>query len=476
MDMNQPPLVIDLDGTLSNSDISIESALNFARSHPARILDMLLWLIQGRAYLKEKLAAKAAIDAGDIPYNSRVIALIGEERAKGRSIALATASHVTYARQIADHLGLFDRVFATEGNINLSAGNKRDRLVREFGEGGFDYAGNSRKDLPVWKAARRAYVVDPELGVEVRARAQGNVERVIASPPIPVKIWTKALRCHQWIKNLLVFVPLLASHRLHETGLIVDGVVAFVLFCLCSSSVYLLNDLFDLEYDRAHATKSSRPLASGALPIKTAIFTVLGLLLLAFAGALLFLPASFALTLGGYYILTLAYSVFLKNLMIVDVIALALFYTLRIIAGAAAFRIAPTFWMLAFSVFIFLSLAFVKRYTELRDAHGRNETEKTGGRGYYPSDFEMIASMGTAAGYISVMVLALYIQDPSTVALYRHPGTIWLACPLLLFWVSRIWLLAHRGKMHEDPVVFAIGDNVSLLVGALFAAIFWLAT
>ncbi len=474
--MDLPPLVIDLDGTLSNSDVSIESGLAFVRRHPLRIFELLSWLGKGRAYMKARVAAQTAVDVDMLPYNHQLMGLIREEREKGRQIVLATASHITYAKQVADYLGLFDRVIATDGDINLSSRNKADKLVAEFGASGFDYAGNSLKDLAVWKAARHAWVVDPEPGVEARAQAQHNVHKVVKSGPVSRNTWLGALRWHQWVKNFLVFVPLLASHRIHELGLIAHGLVAFALFCLCSSSVYLLNDLFDLEADRHHATKKNRPVASGKLPLKHAIASAGALLLAAFVFGLILLPAGFVLTLACYYVLTLAYSIFLKNLMIVDVIALALFYTLRIIAGAAALAIAPTFWMLTFSVFIFLSLAFVKRYAELYDARGRNMAEKPGGRGYYPGDLDMVASMGTAAGYISVLVLALYIQDPQTVILYNHPRVIWLACPVLLFWISRVWLLAHRGEMNDDPVVFAIRDKMSLLAGALFAAVFWLAT
>ncbi len=470
------PLVVDLDGTLLRSDLLIESVLAFIRTRPAYALAPLIWLMSGKAHLKERVAQSVELDVTCLPYDPQVIALIEEERTKGRQIILVTASHIIYAEQIAAHLKLFDRVLATDGVTNLSAHNKRDRLVEEFGERGFDYVGNSHDDLPVWSVARRAHVVNPEPGVEAKAKALGNVELVILSSHSAFKAWAKALRFHQWMKNLLIFVPLLASHQLGSAHMVLNGMLAFTFFGLCASSVYLLNDLLDLGDDRQHATKRHRPFASGLLPLKTGLLVSPVFLIAAFAGALWLLPWQFTVALASYYILTLAYSISLKRLMIVDVITLALLYTLRIIAGTFAFGLSLTFWMLSFSMFIFLSLALAKRYAELREARSKGKMEKTRGRGYYPDDLEMISSLGASSGYLSVMVLALYIQDQTTVALYRYPQVIWLACPLLLLWISRTWLLTHRGQMHDDPVMFAIKDRVSWVVGGLFGVIFWIAT
>jgi 4-hydroxybenzoate polyprenyltransferase len=259
---------------------------------------------------------------------------------------------------------------------------------------------------------------------------------------------------------------------LPELDLRALGLLAFVLFGLCASSVYLLNDLLDLEDDRHHPTKRERPLAAGAFPIQHAVVLIPALLLVAFGTALAVLPFAFVLALGAYYVLTLAYSVWLKRMVIMDVVVLAMLYTMRIIAGALALGLALTFWILAFSVFIFLSLALVKRYSELFLARSKGIDAKARGRGYYPSDLEMLSSLGAAAGYLSVLVLALYIHDGATGMLYAQPEYIWFACPLLLFWISRTWLLAHRGQVHDDPVVFAIKDRVSQVVGALFVGVF----
>lgn len=474
--VTQPPLVVDLDGTLLRSNLLLETGMAFIRSQPLRLLEPFGWLAKGRAMLKEGLANATDIDVSVLPYDPSVIQLIEGARRSGRTVVLATASHHALARRVAEHLQLFDRVLATDIECNLSAHRKRDLLVQHFGEGGFDYAGNSHDDIPVWAAARQAYVVNPEAFVERRARVAGNVEQVIRSNPPGIRDWLKALRLHQWLKNVLVFVPLLSSHQLANLPLLWNAVLAFLLFGLCASSVYLLNDLLDLGDDRHHHSKRHRPFAAGRLSILSGLLVSPLLLLAAGVGAVWLLPWQFAGALAVYYLLTLAYSVFLKSRMVLDVIALAMLYTLRIIAGAAACDLPLTFWVLAFSMFMFLALALVKRYAELREAQSRGNLGKTPGRGYYTDDLPMISSLGAASGYLAVMVLALYIHEQDTAALYSRPELIWLACPLLLFWITRVWMLTHRGQMNDDPVVFAIRDRTSLAIGALFLLVFWVAT
>ncbi len=470
-----PPLVVDLDGTLLRSDLLMETAMAFVRSKPLQVFKMLGWLLKGKAALKEGLALETEIDVSVLPYDAQIIEMIQAEKAGGRMIVLATASHVSLAERIAEHLQLFDLVLASNANRNLSGNNKRDLLVAHYGEGGFDYIGNSKDDLPIWKVSRQAYVVNPDQGVESRVEAMTQVEPTIRTNTASVRDWRKALRMHQWLKNALIFVPLLAAHRFVQLDLLRDGVFAFFCFGLCASSVYILNDLLDLCDDRHHKSKCHRPFASGRLSIKAGLILVPTLLLTAFGAALVLLPWQFSAVMAAYYGLTLAYSLQLKRLMAWDVIALAMLYTARIIAGVAAFNLTLTFWILAFSMFIFLSLAMVKRYAELRDARAREVNTFARGRGYYPGDLDMIASLGASSGYLAVMVLALYIQDAKTTALYVTPHVIWLACPLLLFWVTRVWMLTHRGQMNEDPVVFAIRDRTSQLIGAVFLLMFWIA-
>jgi 4-hydroxybenzoate polyprenyltransferase len=473
--MLSKPLVVDLDGTLLRSDVLIESGFAYLKSAPYRFYKPLVWLMRGgKPGLKTHLADETDIDVASLPYDRTVLDWLSAERAAGRSLVLATACSERYARAISDHLGLFDRTFASDEATNLAAARKRDQLVAEYGEKGFDYVGNSRDDVPVWRSAERAYVVNPDTGVERAARRIGNVERVIDSRPSLLRTLVKALRLHQWLKNLLIFLPLLAAHMLNSPMAIGAALLAFFSFGLCASSVYLLNDLLDLEDDRNHPVKCKRPLASGAMPLSWGMALIPVLLAASFTISLTWLPARFSLVLLGYYALTVAYSTFLKHQVVVDVITLAGLYTVRIIAGSAAVGAHLTFWLLAFSMFIFLSLALIKRYAEVHAMQARGVT-KTRGRDYTVADLPMISSLGTAAGYLSVLVLALYIQDARTMSLYSHPQVIWLACPLMLYWISRTWVIAHRGGMHDDPIVFAARDRVSLAVVALCGLVFWAA-
>jgi 4-hydroxybenzoate polyprenyltransferase len=471
----QSVLCIDLDGTLLDSDMLVEAGFSFIKNKPHKVLSLFGWLKEGKAQLKAHLAESSGVDVEVLPYNQCVLQLIEQAKAEGKYVVLATATHRILAERVAEYLGCFDEVLSTDNGVNLSSHRKRELLVERFGEGEYDYVGNSTDDLEVWRHAKSAVVVNPERGVLARAREQANVTEVLETRQNQVRAWIKALRIHQWMKNLLVFVPLLVSHSLTEFSLLVDGILAFLFFGICASSVYLLNDLIDLNDDRHHRTKKHRPFASGSIPIKLGLLAFPGLLLLSFLGAWLLLPIEFVAVLLVYYVLTLTYSLWLKRYMAVDVIALASLYTIRIIAGAAALSLPLTFWILGFSIFIFLSLALVKRYAELNEARKLGKTERARGRGYYPSDLEMISSLGAASGYMSVMVLALYIQDDATRMLYSQPEIIWLACPVLLFWVTRVWLLTHRGEMHDDPVIFAVKDKVSILTGVLLGIIFFIA-
>lgn len=465
-------IAVDLDGTLLDSDFLIEIAFAFVRENPINIFKLFMWLVKGKAYLKSQLSKRIDYDITNLPYNRPLLDWLHKQKKLGCSLVLVTATHERYANLIADHLGIFDTVYGTTSELNLSSYNKRDLLVNQYGKNGFEYIGNAMVDIPIWQVASKAHVVNPELGVCNKVHKYGNVGMVFNTLPGYIRSLLKALRLHQWAKNSLIFVTLAASHQLLEIELLLNGFIAFVLFGLCASGVYLLNDLLDLEDDRHHSSKCNRPLASGAYPIKHAIFLIPFLLLTTFYLSWLMLPAWFTLVLGIYYILTVAYSFWLKRVVMMDVITLALLYTIRIVAGAAAFELEITFWILAFSFFIFLSLALVKRYTELHEARNKGGNEMTRGRGYYPSDLELLSSLGSSSGYVAVLVLALYIQDATTGSLYQFPELIWLACPLLLFWISRVWLLSHRGEMYDDPVLFAVKDKVSRLIGILFVTVF----
>jgi 4-hydroxybenzoate polyprenyltransferase len=367
-----------------------------------------------------------------LPYNSDVLAWLKSERGAGREIWLCTATSPRLAEKVAQHLGLFDGVIASDTRTNSSGERKAEQLVERIGECAFD-------ELPDFAAGG------------------ANRWRAIV----------RALRPHQWAKNVLVLVPLFTAHRVGDLGAVASGLAAVVAFCLCASSVYLLNDMLDLEADRAHPRKSKRPFASGDLSLATGLALAPALLA---AAALIaaFLPGKFQLSLAAYYVLTFTYSVKLKRMLLVDAVALAGLYTLRIIAGAGAVTVALSFWLLLFSVFLFLSLAFVKRYAEL-DALRRQQRLQALGRGYRVEDLTVLQSFGTAAGYLSVLVLALYINSPEIEPLYHRPKAIWMLCVLMLYWISRVWMTAHRGGMHDDPVVYALRDRVSLGIGLLAA-------
>lgn len=462
------PLCVDLDGTLIRSDLLLESALALLRQSPLHALLLPLWLAQGRARLKREIAQRVELDASLLPYDEHVLAFLRDDCRERRRI-LCTASDTRLAQAVADHVGAFDEVMASDGARNLAGTTKREALSARFGERGYDYAGNERRDLKVWQGARRAVVVGGDGSLARAAAAVCEVEREFPRERGGLRTWMKALRLHQWLKNLLVFLPLLAAHRLFDSSAVLPAGVAFLAFGLCASGVYLLNDLLDLDADRRHPRKRLRPFAAGTLSLH---YGVLAAPLLALAGLALALALSplFAAVLGGYYALTLAYSLRLKRIEMLDVVVLAALYTVRIIGGAAVIGGGLSFWLLAFSMFLFLSLAMLKRYTELLSMQSNGKVDASG-RGYSVEDLPLIQSLGGASGYLSVLVLALYINSTASEALYRHPRVLWLLCPLLLYWISRVWMKAHRGLMHDDPVVFAVTDRVSQAILALCAAV-----
>ena len=465
------PLVVDLDGTLIKTDMLAETANRYLVEQPFRLFKLLIWLLGEKSALKTRLAEATLIDAATLPYNVALVDWLRDQKSQGRQIILATASHRILAEQVAKHLGLFDEVLATDATINLKAGAKRTALVNRFGEGGFDYIGNDWPDLHVWQSAGKAHVVSRSQRLIRRARAQGNLGRVLddGKPPLFSSL-VKAMRPHQWVKNLHIFIPLLAAHRYGDNDSVLQALLAFVVFGLAASSVYLLNDIVDVADDRYHSRKRNRPFAAGDLGLMHGWLAWPLLLMLAFMLPAWALPWQFTTALATYFVLTLVYSLRLKLVPVVDVLMLA-----GLIAGAAAIAVPLSFWLLSFSMFLFLSLAFIKRYSELRAARAMGHIKALRGRGYEPQDLELVSSLGGNAGYIAVLVLALYIQDSHTASLYATPTFIWLACPLLLYWISRAWLIAHRGHMHDDPIVFAIKDRISWLVAALFGVVFVLA-
>ncbi len=387
-----------------------------------------------------------------------------EEKRNGRRLVLATGTHRIIADGVAAHLQIFDEVAATEGDVNLTGSRKLAELNRRFGEGRFDYIGDSATDLPLWKNARQAYIVSPGKRLVRRAGQVCTPARVFDANLRPAAA-IKALRPHQWMKNLLVVLPLILAHKIGDHNKVAEAIIAFAAFSMTASAIYILNDLLDLEADRRHPRKRFRPFAAGTVRVSTGVLMSVALLLLAF-GASAALPPKFTAWLFCYLILTTLYSFWLKRKLLLDVIVLSLLYTLRIIAGAAAVEVELTMWLLAFSMFFFLSLAFVKRYSELLDVEDRGG-EGASGRHYKVSDLRIIESVGPASGYLSVLVFINYLDSPVVRSLYQQPKILWLEAPLLLYWVTRIWFIARRRAMHDDPIVFAIRDHVSRIAGVV---------
>jgi 4-hydroxybenzoate polyprenyltransferase len=459
------PLCVDLDGTLIRSDLLLESFVLLIKRNPLYLFLIPLWLLRGKAVLKDEIASRVKLNPAALPYDQEFLKWLQAQRAAGRSLWLCTASHHLLADAVAAHLKMFEGVIASDRNVNLAGSAKAAQLVERFGQSGFDYCGNERRDLQIWQKAHGAIVVRGGTRLERDAARLTNVLQSFPSHRRPLKATIRALRPHQWAKNVLIIVPLFAAHRANDINAILAGLAAFVAFSLCASSVYLLNDLLDLEADRAHPRKSRRPFAAGDLSLLAGL--LLGPCLLASAVFIAaFLPPKFWLVLGTYYMLTCAYSFVLKGKVLIDALALAGLYTLRIIAGSAAVSVPLSFWFLLFSVFLFLSLAFVKRFAEL-DSLRRQQRLRAIGRGYHVEDLSLLQSLGTAAGYMSVLVLALYINSPEIQALYNRPKLIWMLCVLMLYWVSRVWMIAQRGKMHDDPVVFALKDRQSMAIAVL---------
>jgi 4-hydroxybenzoate polyprenyltransferase len=470
----QVPLCVDLDGTLIKTDLLWESLVRLLRRNPLYVFAVFWWWVRGRANLKARIAERATVDAGSLPYHRAVVDFLRQEKSGGRALLLVTASDARPARRVAEHLGLFDEVLASDGTNNLRGRHKGAKLAERFGERGFDYAGNSSVDLAVWERAREAIVVDGSPRLVARAGQRTKISRVFESSESRLRALLRAMRPHQWVKNLILFVPLVTSHQVSHLHLALAAVLAFITFSLCASGVYVLNDLFDLEADRRHPTKWVRPFASGDLGLPVALVTAPVLLVLSLFMALS-LSVGFAVVLGIYLVLTTSYSWYLKRVPLLDVFCLTGLYTIRLIAGHEALRIVYSFWLLVFSMFIFLSLALIKRFQELQVARQLNQADIKG-RGYAPGDLEVVAMFGGASGYLAVLVLALYVNSPEVRILYQNPTALLLVCPLLLYWISRMWLVAHRGQMHEDPILFALKDKVSYLVGGLTLVVLWLAT
>jgi 4-hydroxybenzoate polyprenyltransferase/phosphoserine phosphatase len=458
------PLVVDLDGTLVASDLLIETAFSELGRRPRSAVDMVAALSRGKAALKHRLAAPADFDPSLLPYDPEVLAVIRQAGADGRPVYLASASNRRLVEKVADHLGVFAGWFASDETTNLAGAAKARQLVEAFGERGFDYIGNDAADLPVWEKAARAIAIRTSARVKRRLeKSARDVDHLPCDRPT-WRTWAKLLRVHQYAKNALILVPLLTAH-LFTLEAVVPALIAVVAFSLCASSVYILNDLADLQDDRGHRSKCNRPFASGAIPLVHGVIAAPLLFLSSIAvAALVSLP--FLGVLLGYFALTTAYSFALKRMMLVDVITLAGLYSIRVFGGAVAVDVTVSKWLLGFCMMIFMSLALIKRYVELSTRRDANLPDPAN-RDYRTSDLDMVAALAAAAGFNAVTIFALYISSESVNALYTRPEILWLVGPLLLYWIARALMLASRRLMDDDPVVFALKDRISLATIAL---------
>jgi 4-hydroxybenzoate polyprenyltransferase/phosphoserine phosphatase len=456
------PLFVDVDGTLLNTDLLYESLFVLLRSRPLMCLLLPFWLLRGKAYLKHRIAEHAGIDAAALPYNQPLLDYLRQQSAQQRELVLASASSRVLVEPVARHLGIFAGVIASDAEHNVSGQRKLERIRQWAGERPFDYAANARIDLAIWQHARHALLVNPADSLLSAARRLTEVEQVFRSDSGGLASYLSAMRIYQWAKNVLLFVPLLTAHKFTDPALVGDGLLAFAAFSLCSSGVYILNDLLDLPADRAHPRKQRRPFAAGRLPLSRGILMAC---LLPVAGLAIgcAISTQFLGVLLVYLLTTTAYSVYFKSHAVVDVLLLAALYTLRVFAGAVVIQVSLSFWLFAFSIFIFLSLALVKRCSELVMMTATDRTTMRG-RGYQVADLSYLQMMGIASGYLSILVIALFINSPEIIQQYSKPQLLWIMCPALLFWISRMWLKTGRGEMHDDPLIFTLRDTGSRIV------------
>ncbi|WP_310447389.1 UbiA family prenyltransferase [Thiobacillus sp.] len=468
------PLFVDLDGTLTPTDTLLEGAFALIRKQPSSLLKLPFWLLRGRAALKANIARDTRIDAANLPYHASLLDYLREQRAGGRRIYLATASHQQTADAVANHLELFDGVIASDASSNLK-GRTKLAAIQSMAGGDFAYAGDAAADLPIWQQAQAAILVgtSPKVGAEVRLHTP--VEAEFSHPRADLRVWLRALRIHQWLKNLLIFVPLLTAFSFFDLGKLGAALLAFVSFSLAASATYLLNDLWDLDNDRVHPRKRSRPFASGRLGIPQGLGAAALMLTaaLAMAGSV---SGGFLAMLLVYLVATSAYSWRLKQYVLIDVLTLSLLYTLRILAGAVAINVATSPWLLAFSVFLFLSLALIKRCSELISLEQLGQTT-TRGRDYRVSDQQVLTPLGVAAALSAVVIFGLFITTPDTTQHYTQPQLLWFTGVGLIYWLARLWIKTVRGEMHDDPIIFALKDfgsqvTIAIMLAATLAARF----
>jgi 4-hydroxybenzoate polyprenyltransferase len=473
-DMNQAidpgaPIVVDLDGTLTPTDTLVESVVQLIKQSPLSLLLLPFWLLRGIAYFKAQVSRATVFSAKTLPYRDDLLRFLTEHRAGGRRLVLATAAHESIAHAVAAHLGLFDLVIGSDATRNLKGKRKLNAIHEQVGNR-FVYAGDSTADLPIWRAAHAAVLVDVAAGLCRSVKQSVPVEREFSSAKSPLKAWAKALRVHQWLKNLLIFVPLLTAFSFSNPSAVVTVLLAFFSFSFAASATYIVNDLSDLESDRAHARKRNRPFACCAIRIVDGIAAAVVLVISAFVLST-FVSQGFSLILLTYVIITTAYTWRLKEYVLVDVLTLAVLYTIRIVAGALAIGVSLSPWLLAFSIFMFFSLALVKRCSELVSLRA-TDVEAARGRDYRTADLVILWPLGVAAAVSSVVIFGLFISASVTRERYATPEVLWIVALGLIYWLTRLWVKTARGEMHDDPIVYALRDRgsrvtIAVCIGAM---------
>ncbi|HEY1472977.1 MAG TPA: UbiA family prenyltransferase [Pseudolabrys sp.] len=467
------PIVVDLDQTLILTDSLHEAFARLLFSDPLAALASLRSILRGRAAFKARVAEQGMPDIAGLPYRMLLVDLLQAEKARGRSIHLVTAADQKIATAVAAHLDLFDSATGSDGKRNLKGSHKLEYLRERFAAG-FIYAGDHAADLPVFKAARGAILCDVNRRVAAAARDGATVLADFQRPPRDLTVWLRALRIHQWSKNFLIFVPLFVGHAYGNPANIVTDIAGFVLVCLLASATYMLNDIADLDADRLHHTKRLRPFASGDLPIAFGLIAASLLIVAALVGGYLLAPG-FAITLLVYLALTLGYSFGLKRLPMLDVLVISFLFVLRIVMGTALLGIAYSPWLLSFSGAFFLSLALAKRHVEVARAY-RLDVEDVVGRGYRSEDWPLTLSFGIGTGVISIVIMVLYLtNDAAPSGFYTSPYWLYAVPGLMMMWLMRIWMLSNRMELDDDPVVFALCDPTSLILGAGVVLAFFMA-
>lgn len=462
------PLCVDLDGTLIKTDTLFESILLLIKTNPIYILLMPFWLLKGRAYLKQKIVTTKGIPALNIkllPYNQQVIEWIRKEKTKGRKIVLVTAADQSIANAVAKHLDLFDEILASNGKLNLKGRTKQKILAEHYGSKKYDYIGDCHADLAIWEDANAAILVHPSRSLRNKAQQVAQVAHEFEDQyPNKLRPLLKTIRVHQYVKNLLIFLPLLLSTTALDIQQWLKYIIGFLSFCSTASIVYVINDLLDLEADRLHPRKRHRGFACGNISITQGICILVVLLALTIS-LCFYMSSNFIITLVSYFLITCCYSFYLKKLVLIDTFTLSILYTIRLIAGITLINHGYSDWLIAFSIFFFLCLAYVKRFTELFKAN--DEGREIHGRGYRLEQISLIKVLGIVSGYIATLIFSLYIQSEKALSIYQHIEILYVINLLLLYWISYIWLMAYEGKMHDDPIVYAIKDKTSWIVGII---------